>query len=179
MMRVTEVWKTIPGTNGKYMVSNLGNVRSCAKVPEWHPIKPFQDTCGYLYVDIFKKSRGVHRLVAEAFLPCVEGRGEVNHINGNKRDNRAGNLEWCSRSENVKHAYDNGLKFSPKRGESHRARRVLCVDTGVEYDCMKDAEDITGAKQANISKCCRGLRQTAGGYHWRYADGGDADVIAG
>jgi hypothetical protein len=171
-----EIWNDIPGKEGKYQVSNLGNVRSCVKREEWYQLMPFQDTCGYLYVDIDKHSRGVHRLVADAFLLNADGKKEVNHKNGFKHDNRVSNLEWCSRSENIKHAYATGLKSNPLRGESIKARRVLCVDTGAEYDCMMDAEDATGAKQANISKCCRGLRNTAGGYRWRYADGGDVNV---
>lgn len=171
-----EVWRDIPGKEGKYQVSNLGNVRSCVRKAEWYLLAPFQDTCGYLYVEIDKQSRGVHRLVADAFLPNEDGKREVNHKDGSKHNNRADNLEWSTRSENVKHAYRTGLKSNPLRGDSCKARRVLCVDTDTEYACMMDAEDATGARQANISKCCRGLRQTAGGYHWRYADGGDADV---
>ena len=172
-----EIWADIPGKEGEYQVSNLGNVRSCVKRAEWYMLSPYQDTCRYMYVDIDKRNRAIHRLVAEAFLPAEAGKKEINHKDGDKHNNRVDNLEWCNRSENVKHAYESGLKANPLRGDSWKARRVLCVDTGKEYSCMMDAEDDTGARQANISKCCRGLRNTAGGYRWRYADGGDANVV--
>ena len=168
-----EMWKAIPETDGKYMVSNHGNVRSYRKYAEGRELKPYRDTCGYMYVDIFDKSVGVHRLVAQAFIPNYADKREINHKDGDKRNNRADNLEWCSRSENVKHAYGTGLKANPVRGESAKASPVICVETGVVYGCMIDATEDTGAAGANISKCCRGLRQTAGGYHWRYAGGGD------
>ena len=172
-----EVWKNVPDTDGKYQVSDMGNVRSCVKRDDWYPLKPYQDTCGYLYVEIHKRSRGVHRLVADAFLPEDSGKREINHKNGNKHDNRLSNLERCTRSENVKHAYDSGLKTSAKRGDCVRARCVVCLDTGEKYSCMIDAEAATGARAANISKCCRGIRNKAGGFRWAYAKGGDANVV--
>lgn len=60
----------------------------------------------------------IHRLVAEAFVPRVEGKDTVNHIDGNKLNNRADNLEWADRSEQMYHAYDNDLK-KPMRGENN------------------------------------------------------------
>ena len=51
----------------------------------------------------------IHRLVAVAFITNPSEKAEVNHINGNKLDNRVENLEWVSREENIRHAYDNGL----------------------------------------------------------------------
>ena len=173
---MTEIWREIPDTCGKYEVSNLGTVRSRARGNRWRELRPFQDTCGYLYVDIHRRSRAVHRLVAEAFLPEIEGKPEINHKDGFKHNNRADNLERCNRSENVKHAFDIGLKHSASRGDSVKARRVVCLDTGVVYECIEDAAEASGAHAPNISKCCKGIRNKAAGYRWRYADGGDVHV---
>lgn len=64
---------------------------------------------GYLKVRVSKKDMFVHRLVAIAYIPNPDNKEVVNHINGIKDDNRLENLEWCTRSENCKHAYDTGL----------------------------------------------------------------------
>jgi len=165
-----EVWKQIDA-DGLYYVSDMGRVLSKKKHKDGIILKPYFDTCGYAYIEISDKNVSVHRLVAEAFIDNAEGKAEVNHINGNKQDNRASNLEWCTRSENIAHAFKNGLKRSAARGEHKMARQVVCVDTGKIYACMEDAADDTGAKAANISKCCRGLRKTAASLRWQYARG--------
>lgn len=74
-------------------------------------------TNGYMRVNLRKgnepyekpKTRSVHRLVAEAFIPALPGKDYVNHIDGNKRNNDVSNLEWCTASENISHAVGNGL----------------------------------------------------------------------
>jgi len=111
----------------RYMVSNTGRVISNAnkKVKE---LTPQKDSLGYLHVRLYPtdgrfgsygEGRGkrpklykVHRLVLETFFPegVTEERNEVNHKNGDKTDNRLENLQWVSRSENILHAYDTGLK---------------------------------------------------------------------
>lgn len=108
-----EVWKPIEGTDGKYEVSNLGRVMS--KMQRNPRIMPQTiQRSGYHYVMLHVNNkptcRRVHRLVAQAFLPNPDNMKEVNHKDGNKDNNRADNLEWCTRSHNVKHSFDMGLK---------------------------------------------------------------------
>lgn len=71
---------------------------------------------GYRAIIIKKKHYTLHRLIAEAFIPKIEGENIINHIDGNKLNNSIDNLEWCTYSENNKHAYDTGLNL---KGEKH------------------------------------------------------------
>ena len=118
-----EVWKDIEGYEGKYQISNIGRVRSLIsskgtpyKIPKI--LKIFLNDRGYSVLGLHKKGEfkqfRVHRLVAKAFIPNPENKQEVNHIDGNKQNNRADNLEWCTCSENIQHAFKTGLS---KQGE--------------------------------------------------------------
>lgn len=75
-------------------------------------------TRGYCQVDLGKKTVKVHRLVALAFIPTIEGKTQVNHIDGNKQNNHVSNLEWCDNGENQVHAYATGLA-KPMRGDDN------------------------------------------------------------
>jgi hypothetical protein len=102
-----EQWKNIDGTD--YAVSNLGRVASM-KHNKWKVLNPSKDTCGYLQITLScsgeSRKHSVHRLVALAFLPeSPTGGNEVNHRDGNKANNQSNNLEWATRSENIKHSY--------------------------------------------------------------------------
>jgi len=83
-------------------------------------LKPGKDRYGYLYINLYKNDkkhfRTVHRLVLENFNP-VENMDKLqcNHIDGNKENNRLENLEWCTKSENEKHAFKIGLKYYSKK----------------------------------------------------------------
>jgi hypothetical protein len=126
-----EIWRDINGYEGHYQVSNIGRVKSLARVVEcrknvlvnkkekmlldWNCGKGYRKV--KLSKDSIEKSIRVHRLVAETFLGNPEAKSEVNHINGIKYDNRVENLEWCTSSENTKHALNNKLKISQKGSE--------------------------------------------------------------
>ena len=105
----------IHGYNGKYKIDDLGRVYSEFKI-----ITPYDNGHGYLAVKLWKngkcKQHYIHRLVAEKFIPNPNNYPEINHIDGDKRNNAVSNLEWCNRKMNVQHSYDTGLK--PK-GEKH------------------------------------------------------------
>ena len=105
-----EEWKSIPGYEGLYEVSNLGRVRSVEKCDRFNRkilskiLKP-NYVSGYLRVGMYKnktfKYYLIHRLVAQAFLPNPDNLPQVNHKDEDKSNNRVDNLEWCDRSYNM------------------------------------------------------------------------------
>lgn len=188
-----EVWKDIIGYEGLYQVSNLGRVKSLQRVVKRTNGRPYtakekilgQFYSGrdkdylksYLSKNGKKKSYQIHRLVAIAFIPNVQNKPQVNHIDGNKSNNNILNLEWCTNSENQIHAYRMGLNHvkSLKGYLNPCSKEVIKCDLdGNEIECfgsMKEAERMTGIHYTNISACCKGKTKTAGGFKWIYKHG--------
>lgn len=126
MLKVKEVWKDVKGYEGQYQVSNLGQVRSVDRIVEtvrlgkpWFRhikeriLKRKLNKHGYLVVGLSRNSRTktftVHRLVATAWCVNESSYDQVNHIDGDKLNNKAVNLEWCNQSMNTTHAFANNL----------------------------------------------------------------------
>lgn len=114
-----------------FQVSEKGDVR----ITDTGKIARIMDNGrGYKQVQIMREGKRhtmyVHRLVAECFVNNPDGFTEVNHKDGNKGNNSAENLEWCSHGENMKHAYKNGLhrRTTPKQQEAARKSIVKCRD---------------------------------------------------
>ena len=109
----------------------------------------------------------IHRLIAIKYIPNPNNYPVINHIDGNKLNNSIDNLEWCTHSDNIKHAYDTGLK-------KPSGKTVLQIDVNTHkiiniFKSAKEAERITGINYSSISKVCRGEYKTSGGYKWKYA----------
>jgi hypothetical protein len=119
-----EVWKPINGYEGCYEVSTFGRVKSLDRYDSMKRfkigriLKPRKNQGGYLNVQISNgvviKNTAIHRIVALTFILNPNNYPEVNHKDGNKQNNHISNLEWCTRSQNEKHAYRSGLKKAPK-----------------------------------------------------------------
>ena len=118
-----EKWKKIDGYD-LYLVSNKGRVKSINDKGNWgngRILKIIVRKSGYCVVNLWSynperkmKQHRVHKLVAEAFIPNPDGKPLINHIDGNKENNCADNLEWCTHSENMQHSYKNKLHVQEK-----------------------------------------------------------------
>ena len=163
-----EIWKDIPGYEGLYQVSNLGNVKSLFRYRRKLSIQTQPN--GYkgvvLYKNGNKKFKLVHRLVAEAFIPNPYKKPAVNHLDENRGNNVVSNLEWVTNKENQN--YGNCmLNMAKKQGKpliQYSANR----DKIAEFYSGGDAERKTGVSRYKISLVANGLRNTAGGFVWRF-----------
>lgn len=189
---MNEVWKDIEGYDGCYQVSNLGRVKSLErfkenvlsgliKVHEKFMCK--RDRCGYSHVSLckngIKKHLKVHRLVAIAFIQNPENKQQINHIDGNRKNNNVNNLEWATPSENAKHAFRIGLNKPSHLGKfgynNHLSKEVYQHDINgnflKKYGSVRDAGRETKINQSSIAKCAnkKPNYRTAGGFIWKYA----------
>jgi len=135
---------------------------------------------GYLNANLYlggkQKTYLLHRLVAGLFIPNPNNLPEVNHIDGNKMNNDVSNLEWCTRSYNIKHGIENGLITVHMKGKSgnkhHRSKTVEQIDDGgnviAEWGSAREAARETGINYGTISNVLINRGKTAGGYKWGY-----------
>lgn len=136
--------KEIPNFSN-YSISDSGVVTSKRVYANTHVRKQQINNCGYCMVSLIddngkKHLKSVHRLVAQAFIPNPDNKPQVNHINGNKRDNIVSNLEWCTAAENTQHAYSSGL-ISIVEGEDHHSAK-LTKQTAIDLiNCILSGED--------------------------------------
>lgn len=175
----TEIWKNTE-VDG-YMVSSLGRVKSLDRLlppDNVHPkgqfkkgriMKTYQKHHNYDSVILSRspdKRYYVHRLVATAFIPNPENKRDVNHKNGNTKDNRVENLEWTTHKENSEHARDVLGLYQNK----DKAKKVFCVELNKTFDSMCAACRFLGdysQKGGGISTAIKTGCKVKG-YHWRY-----------
>lgn len=172
-----EIWKDVVGSNGEYMVSSMGKVMTT----KTHRIlKPCIDERGYERVCLFKVDRRrrfkVHRLVAAAFIPNPHDKPQVNHIDGNKRNNSIENLEWVTNEENFVHSVESGLRENHKAFCERTKKRIIA--TSIEDGSQMVFDSILSAgralKTCHIPDVIKGKRKQAKGYTFRL-EGGDAN----
>lgn len=188
-----EEWKTISNFKN-YEISNFGRIKSHNYLGKGATrlLSPSFDKKGYLRIALRKDGKShvkkVHRLVAEAFIPNDEKKPEVNHKDGDKKNNNVNNLEWVTTHENSKHAYSSGLKENNKKWATvlgntvgkenlrkyREARKTPVVATRISdgkefrYESQADASNGTGVPQGNINKILSGDRKSGKGYVFRY-----------
>ena len=177
---MSEIWKDVVGYEGLYQVSNLGRVKSLERLDKNnHPVKEkiLKQACdgvgkGYLYVNLGRMGRGkIHRLVAEAFIPNPYNKPEVNHIDGNTKNNRVDNLEWVTHQENCIHyTYKLGQHIGQYK---MKAVRLIRNDEIHDFDSESNAIDwirkntkYLKAKVGNIGKVKNRANRKMYGYKW-------------
>ena len=177
-----EEWRDVVGYEGLYQVSSEGRVKSLErKVPHCSGgeriqkeriLKPVVRGDGYLKVDLCAGGKPkrflVHRLVCEAFHDNPENKLDVNHINENKTDNRACNLEWCTRIENCNHGTRNvrmAIAKSRPIAQYTLNGKLLKV-----WPSAKEVGSQTGFSRGNICKAAKGRYKQAYGYIWKYVE---------
>lgn len=167
-MAQNEIWTDVKGYEGLYLISTYGRVLSAPRngtKPEWHFLAP-HFVGGYIQYELSKnnksKAHKAHRLVATAFLYNPEKKREVNHIDGDKYNNKLDNLEWSTSSENQLHAFyelGKGIKAVKQLSKDGKLIKI--------WRSIKEASISLGIDGPDISNASRGKRLSAGGYKWQ------------
>lgn len=168
-----EVWASIKGYEGLYEVSNFGNVRSL-KFGKIKYLKPANNGFGYYHVILckngIKKDYKVHRLVANAFIENPNNLPQINHIDENKTNNKASNLEWCDNQYNKRYSQAKNVM-----GISENGRKTILLEA------VNDG-NLLGFSNGNISNAANGKFNKKGshkykGIEWYYIPKGLYDLL--
>ena len=152
------IWKSVVGFEGYYEVSNSGLIKRAKEKTIYKDgriaffnetiLKPSISKKGYYRVYLSKNSKkytiNVHRIVASAFIDNLSNKPQINHINGDKKDNSVSNLEWCTNSENTFHAVKNGLT---SRGVKHFSAKINDNDVINIRQMFKDGNTASEIKK--------------------------------
>jgi hypothetical protein len=168
--------KNIIGYEGLYLITDSGdNEKTVFSVKSNKFLKPSQDGYGYYFVELSKngekKMYKIHRLIAEYFVPNLDNKGEIDHINGNNQDNRICNLRWCTHKENMNNpvriernhkSQVNNEKKSKKVGQYTLEGKLIRIYPSV-CECHRN-----GFNKGHVASCCRGEQNYHKGYIWKY-----------
>lgn len=160
--------KTIKGYEGKYFADENGNIYSNRCRNGLRKLKP-QLQMGYHAVDLGLngkiKRHLVHRLVAMTYIENHENKPQVNHINGDKLDNRLGNLEWNTSSENMKHSIDIGLRHT--KGEKNSQCKLDSLKVMSILESNLTLTELSKIYNVSVSTICN----IKTGYSWTHVTG--------
>ena len=170
-----EVWKTVPGTDGYLQISTEGRAKSLLR-GEGYILKPVPDQKGYLRLSIVisrkRHTYKIHRLVAQAFIDNPENLPQVNHKDGDKKNNHVSNLEWVTNKENAMHAIKSGLwktvTEGSKRENERRKKPISATKDGqtLTFNSVSEAERYFNSR--HISDVLKGKRRHVKGWSFSY-----------
>lgn len=192
-MNNVEMWRPVFGYEGIYEVSNIGNVRSLDRQVlsgdrtinrKGKQLKHIEDKHGYVYVCLAKEGiqhqRFIHVLVAEAFLSKPEIKVEVNHKDGDKRNNTVDNLEWVTHEENIAHSFRTGLhkihsrefmseisKIGNAVSVARSSRPVICETDNIAFASQNAADRYYGYHAGTVNECLKKQSKTFKGRKFR------------
>ena len=166
-----EIWHDIEGYEGLYQISNKGRVKSLYKGSE-RILKPRLNSSGYYFItlcnDSVSKQFQLHRLVAQAFIPNLYNKPQVNHLDENKLNNCVNNLEWVTAKENNNYGTRNeritGRPFIPILQYSKDGEFIK------EWPSALEVKRVLGIHNTSIIQCCKGKYKSSGGFVWKYKE---------
>jgi len=182
-MEKQEIWKEIPGFNGRYQASTKGRIKSLRFRNSSHSriLKQSKQKQGYLILHLCNdkpKLYRVNRLIALTFIPNPENKYATNHKDGVKSNNYVTNLEWATKSENETHKHrvlgQPGTmtgrvgKDNPKSREINQL--LLSGEFLCKWDNSRSIQQALGFDFRNVYACCRGWRKSAYGYKWKFTN---------
>ena len=175
MSNVIEIWKPIVGWEGLYECSNLGRIKSYRQNEEGVIKNPTPYKNGYLRVNLCKdgkyKTMLVHRIVCAAFLENKDGLKYVDHINGERTDNRLSNLRYVDKSSNQLNPITR-QRMSTSRTGIKVDRNPVKIQLDINgclikvWDTAREASEALGISRQVIGDCCAGRCKSAGQYKW-------------
>lgn len=171
-----EDWKNIPGYEGCYQISSNGKIKSLQRIVfrEGHggfktvngKILPiYFDNNGYQIAFLSKggirKTVKVHRLIAILFIPNPDDKKQINHIDGNKSNNSLTNLEWCTQSENIRHADRTGLRKCASGKDNGHSIQVKDHVNGKVYETITEGARENGVSIRKFTRWLRGKKRNS------------------
>lgn len=179
-----EIWKDVIGFESLYEISNFGVLKSKDKTkgagngyPEKGKVLKLKtDKDGYLVYGLCKESKktfiSLHRLVGIHFIDNPNNLPQINHRDGNKKNNIYSNLEWCTAKHNVIHSHKTGLVKKKVGAQDSRSKKILVISplgtisewTGIKFMCRA-----TGRDKRAVQRCLKGEKENYNGYKFQYA----------
>jgi len=174
-----EIWKDIEGFEGRYQISNYGNVKSIIR-KKHRILSPSIKHNGYLGVNLYDENKKmwnkqIHRLVAIAFIPNPDNLPQVNHIDENKENNHADNLEWCTQNQNIHHGTLYQRVRETRISEQLKNAPIPIIQCDLdgnpirEFSSITEASKILGINKGNIQRACVNFPyRTSRGFKWKF-----------
>ena len=181
-----EIWKDIEGYECRYEVSSHGRIRTKDRwvrigrkdtyESKGHLIKGYRGKYHKVTFSLgnVKSTFSVHRLVAKAFIPNVFNKPHINHIDGDKMNNKVDNLEWVTHAENMAHAKENDLNEGTRKPV---AQYNLNGEFIRSFKSINEASEVTGLNYSGIRGAAQRKAKSSGGFIWREYTSGEDDLI--